>query len=164
MKKRGVEAKEKNGLAGQSSSYRGTRQAARQQTGGVRGAKCSVGQTECQTHFEIMGQERSREREGADKGRKQARGGMWEGNSRAQNIEREELRGLLGRGLAVRVYVCFLGRKRGCVCAVVRALRSCACPEKGSREGVRVSLGRERASVWAGACLCVSCVFVCVAA
>ena len=78
--------------------------------------------------------------------------------------EREELRGLQGRGLAVRVYVCFLGRKRGCVCAVVRALRSCACPEKGSREGVRVSLGRERASVWAGACLCVSCVFVCVAA
>ena len=68
MKKRGVKAKEKNGLAGQSSSYRGTRQAARQQTGGVRGAKCSVGQTECQTHFEIMGQERSREREGADKG------------------------------------------------------------------------------------------------
>ena len=106
----------------------------------------------------------NREREGADKGRKQARGGMWEGNSRAQNIEREELRGLLGRGLAVRVYVCVLGWKRGCVCAVVRALRSCACPEKGSREGVRVSLGRERASVWAGACLCVSCVFVCVAA
>ena len=120
MKKRGVEAKEKNGLAGQSSSYRGTRQAARQQTGGVRGAKCSVGQTECQTHFEIMGQEGNREREGADKGQtrgasKQARGGMWEGNSRAQNIEREELRGSWG-GVWLCVCMCVFWGGSGVAC------------------------------------------------
>ena len=88
MKKRGVKAKEKNGLAGQSSSYRGTRQAARQQTGGVRGAKCSVGQTECQTHFEIMGQERSREREGADKGKQAKEVGCGKG-TRGHRISRE---------------------------------------------------------------------------
>ena len=163
MKKRGVKAKEKNGLAGQSSSYRGTRQAARQQTGGVRGAKCSVGQTECQTHFEIMGQEQQRERRGRQ-GQASKRWDVGRELEGTEYREREELRGLLGRGLAVRVRVCVLGRKRGCVCAVVCVLRSCACPEKGSREGVRVSFGRERASVWAGACLCVSCVFVCVAA
>ena len=42
------------------------------------------------------------------------------------------------------------------MCAVVRVLRSCACPEKGSREGVRVSFGQ-------GACECLGrCVSVCV--
>ena len=99
---------------GARAKRQGSRQAA------CAAQKCSVGQTECQTHFEIMGQEQQRERRGRQ-GAQASKQKRWDVGRELEGTEYRErgVEGLAGEGFGC---VCV------CVCSGAEAgLRVCGC-------------------------------------